>query len=110
MSDRKSNPAKDRPALTSVADSPEPQNSALQLRAEVDKLALLLEQVKRQSDRVQEVADAMGCRLLSDPALEALLGADIAQIGHTEVRPRSQHRKLLRFSADTRPQGTRPSL
>jgi hypothetical protein len=81
MSERKSNSAKPKQALMAVAVSPQLQASALQLRLEVDKLALLLEQVKKQSDRVQEVADAMGCRLLPDPALEALLGADLARIG-----------------------------
>lgn len=87
MSDRKSNTAKTKQAFTSVVVSPERRDSTLQLRMEVDKLALLLEQVKRQSDRVQEAADAIGCRVLPDPDLRALLGAEIARIGTLRRSP-----------------------
>lgn len=80
MADRRSNSAKAKSVLMSIA-SPELQDSALKLRMEVDKLALLLDQVKKQSDRVQEVADAMGYRILPDPGFQALLGADVARFG-----------------------------
>ena len=38
----------------------------LQLQKEIDKLALLIEEVKRQSDRVQATADAIADRILLD--------------------------------------------
>lgn len=73
MSYRKLNSVRGKQALMPSASAAERNDSALKLRMEVDKLALLLEQVKRQSDRVQEAADAMGLRLLPDSHLEAAL-------------------------------------
>lgn len=42
------------------------KGSGLQLRREIDRLAILLEQVRRQSERVQAAADAMGYNLVFD--------------------------------------------
>ena len=48
----------------------------LQLQKDVDRLAVLLEEVRKQTDRVQTAADAIGEKFLSDgqPDPSALVG------------------------------------
>lgn len=64
MSNRKAGAAKNR-AFPNVGSEGQ-RELGLQLRREVDRLALLLEQVRKQSERVQAAADAMGCNLVFD--------------------------------------------
>lgn len=66
-------------------DSPNPKNVRLQqLQDEIDKLALLVNEAKRQSDRIQAAADALG-----DSVFAELDGGMIPALG-TEKRGRSR--------------------
>ena len=52
--------------------SPSPKSARLQqLQDEIDKLALLVNEAKRQSDKIQAVADALGDSVFAD--LDALV-------------------------------------
>jgi len=64
MSNRKTGVAKAKLFPHVGADGP--KVSGLQLRREIDRLAILLEQVRKQSERVQAAADAMGYNLVLD--------------------------------------------
>jgi hypothetical protein len=43
----------------------------MQLQMEIDKLALMLDEVRRQSDRIQAIADSIGDRLLHGVGVSA---------------------------------------
>lgn len=64
MSDRRPIAAKTTSRASSL--DPKTERDALHLRMEIDRLALLLDQVKRQSDQIQAVADAIGHKLNLD--------------------------------------------
>lgn len=64
MSNRKTGEAKAK--LFPNVGSDGPRGLGLQLRREIDRLAILLEQVRKQSERVQSAADAMGYNLVFD--------------------------------------------
>lgn len=64
MSDR--TPIAAKTASRSSSMDPKTERDALHLRMEIDRLALLLDQVKRQSDQIQAAADAIGHKLNLD--------------------------------------------
>ena len=64
MPNRKASSAKTKAFLHSGSDGQ--RDSGLQLRREIDRLAILLEKVRKQSERVQAAADAMGSNLVFD--------------------------------------------
>lgn len=66
MSEMKPNPARSATASSLFLREGRATNLRLQLQKEIDALALLIEQVKRQSDRVQAVADAIADKILME--------------------------------------------
>lgn len=64
MSNRKTGVVKAK--LFQHVGSDGPKGLGLQLRREIDRLAILVEQVRKQSERVQAAADAMGYNLVFD--------------------------------------------
>jgi transposase len=79
-------------ALSSTAlSSKEKINVAEQLLSEIDDLALLLDQVKKQSDRIQALADAIGDSIIDATNLEATALARMrtkADSAATKAHPR----------------------
>ncbi len=73
MSDRQHSESKNKRVFKSSSSNNVRQAQARQLLKEIDKLALLLYETKRQSDRVQAIADAMGDAILGN--LEEQLAA-----------------------------------
>jgi hypothetical protein len=66
MSDHKQNyETRKKRFLRSSSNGSFRQAQAQQLQKEIDKLALLLYEAKKQSDRIQAVADAMGDAVFS---------------------------------------------
>jgi len=100
MSSQKSNSAKVKRFLTSTSLPNEGENPAVQLRVEIDRLALLLEQVKKQSDQVQAAADAIGHKFQLDTEFEPKTDGHFAgECKPTPPNTRSRQSKLFRFSA-----------
>lgn len=60
-------PVREMPRTFSLLDNQNNDaNLRLQLRREIDRLALLIEELKRQGERVLAVADAVGDRMLTE--------------------------------------------
>ena len=60
----------------------------MQLRREIDRLALLIQEVKRQGDKVLAVADSIGDRMLTEKFDGAAKGrrSDVASLLKLESR------------------------
>jgi hypothetical protein len=95
MADRKSNSAvtKQLRSLTVLSEPSDSRALAAQLQREIDKLAIMLEEVKKQSDRVQAMADSIGDQLLQGSYLDAVA----ARAHKREGTPRSP--KVVEISA-----------
>jgi hypothetical protein len=93
MSDRKLNSAIQKHVPTPVFESQARGGIALQLRIEIDKLALLLEEVKRQSERIQAAADDIGQKLQLNSEGESPANE------RATSRARARQGRLLRFSS-----------
>jgi hypothetical protein len=74
--------------------SPNSIRQAQQLQREIDKLALLLHETKKQSDKIQAVADAMGDAIFGN------LDAHIASLAGRK-KPVSANGKPSRFRSRT---------
>lgn len=97
MPNRKASSAKTKAFLHSGSDGQ--RDSGLQLRREIDRLALLLEQVRKQSEKVQAAADAMGCNLVFD--LESTVSSNAGQDSKQwSASSRSRRGKLVPFAPE----------
>ncbi len=105
MSNRKMNAAKVKAFQHPEPDGP--RGLGLQLRKEIDRLALLLEQVRKQSERVQAAADAMGYNLVFDleSSINRSIGVDSKQWA---TGSRSRRAKVVPFAAGREQPNTQP--
>lgn len=91
---------KNKKGLLSGADSSARSAGVQQLHDEIDKLALLLAEVKRQSDRIQGAADALGEAAGEAASISSRDGSKPESTA-AKARTRSKDDRAFPFSAAT---------
>jgi len=99
MAEKYRSELKNKKGFLSGADSSARSARVQQLHDEIDKLALLLAEVKRQSDRIQRAADALGEAVLESASITSKDGSKRESTA-AKARTRSKDDRTFPLSAE----------